>query len=110
MDGTRVASAWQHITGAAEIIAQEARSVEALEPQRSRHPETEELEAARDALLALTSASHRLARLLDALAVEYARPGPVPSASHVALDQAAAAAEDLGSCTRVAAHAIVDLD
>jgi hypothetical protein len=63
---------------------------------------------AREALLDLSAASARLARELDQLAADAHKGGIVPTDSHVALDQAAAAAEDMGSCTRAAARAIAD--
>ncbi|MFC7340252.1 hypothetical protein [Saccharopolyspora griseoalba] len=63
---------------------------------------------AREALLDLSAASARLARELDQLAADTARGGIEPADSHVALDQAAAAAEDMGNCTRAAARAIED--
>ena len=63
---------------------------------------------AREALMDLSAASARLARELDQLASDCHRGGVEPADSHVALDQAAAAAEDLGSCTRAAARAIQD--
>lgn len=64
---------------------------------------------ARDALLDVAVRGHRLALVLDGLAHRYATPGTArPSDAHVALDQAAAAAEDLGNCVKAAAAAIAE--
>ncbi|MFR9729754.1 hypothetical protein ACL03H_11040 [Saccharopolyspora sp. MS10] len=61
----------------------------------------------RDALLDVAVRGHRLAHALDDLALRYATPGTArPAAAHVALDQAAAAAEDLGNCVRDAVAAL----
>jgi len=63
--------------------------------------------SARDALLDVSVLGHRLARLLDGLSARYATPGRTrPPDAHVALDQAAAAAEDLGNSAQTAARAI----
>ncbi|GAA3358922.1 hypothetical protein [Saccharopolyspora gregorii] len=65
--------------------------------------------SARDALLDVAVRGHRLALLLDGLARRYATPGTArPTDAHVALDQAAAAAEDLGNCVQAAAAAIAE--
>ncbi|MEU6133139.1 hypothetical protein ABZ805_28505 [Saccharopolyspora sp. NPDC047091] len=63
----------------------------------------------RDALLDVAVRGHRLALLLDGLARRHATPGTArPADAHVALDQAAAAAEDLGNCVQAAAAAIAE--
>ncbi|MGW0889473.1 hypothetical protein [Saccharopolyspora sp. NPDC002578] len=65
--------------------------------------------SARDALLDVAVRGHRLALVLDGLAHRYATPGTArPNDAHVALDQAAAAAEDLGNCAKAAAAAIAE--
>ncbi|QUH06128.1 hypothetical protein HUO13_21195 [Saccharopolyspora erythraea] len=87
-----------------------ARATEGLE--ESAGPPAvapDELAAAQEALLLVTAAGNKLARQLDLLANRYSGAGLVqPSEVQVALDQAAAAAEDLGNCTKVAAQAIED--
>ncbi|CAM02812.1 hypothetical protein [Saccharopolyspora erythraea] len=87
-----------------------ARATEGLEEAAGPTPGTpEELAAAQEALLVVTAAGNKLARQLDLLAHRYSGSGLVqPSEVQVALDQAAAAAEDLGNCTKVAAQAIED--
>lgn len=63
---------------------------------------------ARQALLDLSAASAQLARELDQLASDCDSGLVEPSETHIALDQAAAAAEDMGNCTREAANTIED--
>lgn len=91
------------VAEAADIVAQEAKTFERTTAAHT----PDERAAAHEALLTLTAASGRLAQALDVLASEYAVPGRAePSTAHIALDQAAAAAEDLSACTRLAARAI----
>ena len=107
MGSRKPSSRWHEVSATAEVIAQAGRRLERSSARLTTAPE--ELAAARDALLVVTAAGARLARQLDMLANEYDAPGLVePSAVHIALDQAAAAAEDLGNCTKVAAQAIED--
>jgi hypothetical protein len=94
------------VTEAAEIVAQEAKTFERTGASHSARLPEDRI-TTHEALRTLTDASARLARALDALATEYDAPGlGDPSTVHVALDQAAAAAEDLGACTKLAARAI----
>jgi prefoldin subunit 5 len=100
-------SRWQDVNATAEVIAQAGQQLESSARSLDRTPA--EITTARDALLAVTAAGARLARQLDVLASAYKTSNIAePSAVHVALDQAAAAAEDLGNCTKVAAQAIDD--
>ncbi|MGW5641490.1 hypothetical protein ACWEV3_03535 [Saccharopolyspora sp. NPDC003752] len=99
-------SRWQDVGTTGEVISQAGRELERA-ARKGRAPG--EPAAAREALLAVTAAGARLARQLDMLAAAYKTPNPAePSELHVALDQAAAAAEDLGNCAKVAAQAILD--
>ena len=69
----------------------------------------EEISAAQDALVGVAAAGRRLAKALDGLATQYERPHANRSSEvHIALDQAAAAAEDLANSTRIAAQALAD--
>ncbi|PKW17381.1 hypothetical protein [Saccharopolyspora spinosa] len=96
---------WQDVNATAEMIAQAGGKLENAPEART----PAEITAAREALLAVTTAGARLARQLDILASSYETLNAAePSAVHVALDQAAAAAEDLGNCAKVAAQAIDD--
>ncbi|GGI91282.1 hypothetical protein GCM10011581_30430 [Saccharopolyspora subtropica] len=98
---------WRDLHASAEVIAQAGRRLEESSRRLAESPE--ELTTARDALRLLTAVGSRLARQLDTLANAYSTPNQAePSAVHIALDQAAAAAEDLGNCTKVAAQAIED--
>src|SRR5690606_14176909 len=104
--GSSTTSRWHEVSATAEAIAQAGGQLETS----ARHiKSTEELATAQEALFAITRAGARLARQLDLLANEYESPSlSEPSAVYVALDQAAAAAEDLRNCTKVAAPAIED--
>ncbi len=79
-------------------------------PDARAEPAAESAElSTRDALLDVAVRGHRLAVVLDGLAHRYATPGTAqPPDAHVALDQAAAAAEDLGNCVKAAAAAIAE--
>ncbi|MEV6227607.1 hypothetical protein AB0L88_06925 [Saccharopolyspora shandongensis] len=99
-------SRWQDVGTTGEVISQAGRELEKA-AREGRAPGG--TAAAREALLAVTAAGARLARQLDMLAAAYEAPNSAePSELNVALDQAAAAAEDLGNCAKVAAQAIVD--
>lgn len=102
-----MASRWQELRRTAEA---QRRTGEQLDFAAQRTPvSSAERAEAREALLLLTSTAAGLARQLDMLANAYASPGVAESSElHTALDQAAAAAEDLGTCTSVAAQAIVE--
>lgn len=64
-------------------------------------------QGSRESLLDVTEIGRQLAALLDALAEEYDHPGiPEQRTVQVALDQAAAAAEDLSACVYRAAEAM----
>lgn len=98
----------RELTIAADSAAQAAAPTE-IPGARGEPPAESEITSARDALLDIAGRGHRLAHLLDSLAYRYAAPGRArPPDAHVALDQAAAAAEDLGNCAKAAAHAIED--
>ncbi|GAA4881158.1 MULTISPECIES: hypothetical protein [Saccharopolyspora] len=98
-------ASWGDVGDTAESISRAGREIE--QRARRRVSSAADKEAARQALLALTAAGARLARQLDTLAARYESTSVAePSATQVALDQAAAAAEDLGLSTRVAAQAI----
>ena len=100
---TAAAPTWHELSRSAELVADAAESFASIGVGASR----EALYEARDALLVLTTAGDRLAKLLDALASYYDAPGmPQPTSAYVALEQAAAAAEDLGVSTRRAAQAL----
>ena len=59
--------------------------------------------------MGVAAAGRRLAKALDGLATQYERPHANRSSEvHIALDQAAAAAEDLANSTRIAAQALAD--
>ncbi|MBE9376305.1 hypothetical protein IQ251_17790 [Saccharopolyspora sp. HNM0983] len=104
-----MASRWQELRTTAEA---QARAGEQLDSTSRGTPTGgADRAAAREALLVLTSTAAALARQLDMLASAYASPGLAEDSEvHTALDQAAAAAEDLGTCTSVAAQAIVEQD
>jgi hypothetical protein len=107
MDGSTAASVWNEVAETNEVIAQAATTFNSDAVETTS--EQGDLDRAREALLVLTSASKKLARLLDALASHYDAPDmPEPPKVHVALDQAAAAADDLGTCAKAAARAIDD--
>ncbi|MDA3643042.1 hypothetical protein LZ318_19780 [Saccharopolyspora indica] len=90
-----------------DLIGQAGHRLERSARELVTSPEA--LVEAREALLLITATSARLARQLDGLAAACEQPNSTePSEAHVALDQAAAAAEDLGNCTKVAAQAIYD--
>ncbi|MBB5158379.1 hypothetical protein [Saccharopolyspora phatthalungensis] len=98
-------SRWEDVNATAEMIAQAGRKLEGSARGVGQTPV--EVTAAREALLVVTAAGARLARQLDVLASAYESSNVAePSTVHVALDQAAAAAEDLGNCAKVAAQAI----
>ncbi|MCI2416478.1 hypothetical protein MOQ72_03505 [Saccharopolyspora sp. K220] len=100
-------SRWQDVNASAEAIARAGRKLESSARSLSISPA--EISAAREALLIVTAAGARLARQLDILASAYASPDVAePSEVQIALDQAAAAAEDLGRSAKVAAQAIED--
>ncbi|MEV0699748.1 hypothetical protein AB0I53_17830 [Saccharopolyspora sp. NPDC050389] len=97
-------SRWQDVGTTAEVMSQASGE---LERTARKDLTPAEITAAREALLAVTAAGARLARQLDMLASAYHSPhAGQPSEVNVALDQAAAAAEDLGNCAKVAAQAI----
>lgn len=101
MTGARSWSTVAHdagaLTQAIENLEASWRTVSGGQQQDSTH----------ETLLTVTEVGTKLAKLLDALAAQYKKPGvPEQRAAHLALDQAAAAAEDLGVCSRRAAHAL----
>lgn len=102
MDEQRPESAWREL-----VMTEEGASTSARSTQVPGVPE--DPEHVRDRLLEITSSAFSLARFLDGLASQYHRVGTArPSDVHVALDQAAAAAEDLATCTKAAVLALED--
>ncbi|GAA2794269.1 hypothetical protein [Saccharopolyspora taberi] len=102
-------SRWQDLTATADAIASASEGLELAARRQAGTPA--EIDAAREALEVVTAAGNGLARQLDALSNRFSEAGAAlvrPSEVHVALDQAAAAAEDLSHATRVAAQAIAD--
>jgi hypothetical protein len=98
-------SRWRDVNASGEVIAQTGRKLE--RDARSPSSAPADIAAAREALLVIAAAGARLAHQLDALASTYESPNATePSEVQIALDQAAAASEDLGNCARVAAQAI----
>lgn len=86
-------------------------SVELLEQRTRDALSTSDSESRRDTLRHVITTSKRLARSLDALARHYGEPTAAePSAAYVALDQAAAAAEDVATCAKIAAQALDEQD
>ncbi|MDR7299971.1 hypothetical protein [Haloactinomyces albus] len=101
MTGLRSWSMVAHDAGAL------TQAIENLEASWRTVPAGQQQGSARDALLTVTEVGTKLAQLLDALAAQYENPGvPEQQLAHLALDQAAAAAEDLGVCSRMAAQAL----
>ena len=73
------------------------------------HAASEDMSLTQDALLGVASAGRKLAKALDGLANQYERPHANQSSEvHIALDQAAAAAEDLAHSTRIAAQSLAE--
>jgi hypothetical protein len=108
MDGSVTSSVWAEVAEINEVLAQSAAPFEGNRVDRaSGYPDVARV---RSTLLRLTTASERLTGLLDALASHYDLPGRAePPTMHVALDQAAAAAEDLATCAKAAAEATDDM-
>ncbi|RCW46174.1 hypothetical protein DFQ14_102477 [Halopolyspora algeriensis] len=98
------ARSWSMVAHDAGALTQ---AIENLEASWRTVPGAQQPGSTRDALLTVTEVGTKLAKLLDALATQYENPGvPEQRVAHLALDQAAAAAEDLGACTRRAAQAL----
>jgi hypothetical protein len=107
MDGNTAASVWNEVAETNELInhAVTVFDRDAVSGVAAR----DDLARVRETLVMLAVASEKLARMLDALAGYYDAPDmPEPPTMHVALDQAAAAAEDLGTCAKVAIETIDD--
>lgn len=95
---------WREVNAGSGVADQAAGRVEEV-----ARTTPEEISAAQDALVGVAAAGRRLAKALDGLAAQYERPHANRSSEvHIALDQAAAAAEDLANSTRVAAQALAD--
>jgi hypothetical protein len=111
MDGSSTASVWNEVAETNKLITEAATvfdrdAVGGTVAQNDLSSRDDPIRM-RETLLMLAAASEKLARLLDALAGVYDAPDmPEPPPMHVALDQAAAAAEDLGICAKVAIEAI----
>jgi hypothetical protein len=107
MDGSSTASVWNEVAEANKLITETVTVFD--RDAIGGTVAQDDLIRVRETLLMLAAASEKLARLLDALAGRYDAPDmPEPPPMHVALDQAAAAAEDLGTCAKVAIEAIDD--
>lgn len=108
MDGSGASSAWTEVAEINEVLVQSSARFD--ETGADRASAYADLARVRATLLRLTTASERLTDLLDALASHYDAPGRAePPTMHVALDQAAAAAEDLATCAKAAAEATDDV-
>jgi uncharacterized protein YceH (UPF0502 family) len=108
MDGSRASSVWTEVAEINEVLAQSSAPFD--ENRADRVSAYADLARVRATLQGLTVASERLTDLLDALASHYDAPGRAePPTMHVALDQAAAAAEDLATCAKAAAEATDDM-
>ncbi|GAB3291108.1 hypothetical protein [Parasphingorhabdus pacifica] len=100
MDRQTSESAWQQLSTAADEVGKVSRPPELV-------GDAEESERVQRNLRAVTVSARKLARFLDALAQRYDSPNAAePSDAQVALDQAAAAAEDLATCSKAAVRAI----
>lgn len=100
---------WREVGRGADSTRRVATEVDELFDSELAPVTAEGLAARRDALLRVTAAGSHLARVLDTLANEYQSSSVERTPDvYVALDQAAAAAEDLASCTRLAASALAD--
>lgn len=100
---------WREVDRGADSARTAARELDELFRTGPAPVTADGVAARREALLRVTAAASHLARVLDGLADEH-RPSSVERTPDVlvALDQAAAAAEDLASCTRSAASAFDD--
>lgn len=103
MDRTTGSPTWSVVAHDAGVLA---RAVETLN-SGWHDTSLDRQQAAREMLESVTAIGTRLARVLDSLATQYEIPGvPEQHAVHIALDQAAAAAEDLGACARRAVQTL----
>ncbi|GAB2749153.1 hypothetical protein GCM10027174_24380 [Salinifilum aidingensis] len=103
---TGSASDWHELHARAEALAQASHR---LENRTAGELSAAELAQVREALHSITGAGRSLSRQLDRLSQRCRPVGRTePSDSQVALDQAAAAAEDLGACSNAAAQALQD--
>lgn len=103
MERTTGSPTWSVVAHDAGVLAKAVETLNAGWHDTS--PDTQY--AAREMLESVTAIGARLARLLDNLATQYEVPGvPEQHSVQVALDQAAAAAEDLGSCARRAVQTL----
>lgn len=104
MDKHTSESEWPQLATASDEVERAARSAGEAEQEGTAVDER-----AKDDLLAVNASARKLARQLDMLSQRYDSGNVLePSDVHVALDQAAAAAEDLATCTKAAARAIED--
>ncbi len=104
MESQPGAKRWRETNAASGTADQAARRVEEV---TSTAPE--EVSTAQDALIGVATAGRKLAKALDGIAAQYERPYANRSSEvHIALEQAAAAAEDLANSTRIAAQALAD--
>jgi hypothetical protein len=108
MDGSGTTSRWTEVPEINEALAYTAATLDACAVDADAVPV--DLSWVRLTLLRLAGTSEKLTVLLDSLASHYDVPGRAePPTMHVALDQAAAAAEDLAICARAAAEATDDV-
>ncbi|MHA6799413.1 hypothetical protein [Bounagaea algeriensis] len=99
-------SDWHELHAHADALAQANNR---LESRGAGELSAAELEQAREALHSIIGTGRSLSRQLDRLSQRCRPVGRTePSDSQVALDQAAAAAEDLGTCAGAAAQALAD--
>ncbi|MGJ7908430.1 hypothetical protein ACOQFL_18350 [Actinopolyspora sp. H202] len=94
------------------VIAHDTdRLKQAVHELHTGHDISSAQERSHELLRTVTLIGDRLAVLLDGLAKRHENPGvPEQRAVHLALDQAAAAAEDLGECARRAARTLEEED
>lgn len=104
MESQAGAKRWREANTGSETADRAARRVE-----EATRTAPEEVSSGQEALMGVAAAGRRLAKALDGLATQYERPHANRSSEvHIALDQAAAAAEDLANSTRIAAQALAD--
>ncbi|PRW62736.1 hypothetical protein [Actinopolyspora mortivallis] len=89
------APTWSVIAHDADRLRQAVRELDTERGAAAKH------DLAREVLRTVTVIGERLTDLVDGLAKHYEKPGvPEQRSAYLAMDQAAAAAEDLGECAR----------
>ncbi len=105
MDRTTETPTWSVVAHDADRLKQAVRELDAEQDTETKY------EIAYELLRTVTVIGERLATLLDGLAKRYENPGiPEQRSAHIAMDQAAAAADDLGECARRAVQTLRDED